>query len=93
MYIVAQHTIEDIPTAFARGQKLLDGEGTPPGVRLCQFLPSRDRSAVMCLWEGNALDDVRHYVDATMGDSSETAYFEVDAVPARGLPHAATVSA
>jgi hypothetical protein len=32
---------------------------------------------------------VRDYVDATMGDSSQQAYFEVDAEIARGLPEVA----
>jgi hypothetical protein len=32
---------------------------------------------------------VRDYVDATLGDSSQNAYFEVDADIARGLPELA----
>jgi hypothetical protein len=86
MLIVLQHRITNQPTAFARGQNLLDGNGAPQGTRVLQFYPSRDRSAVFCLWESNSIDELREYADAVMGDSSENSYFEVDAEIARGLP-------
>jgi hypothetical protein len=89
MFVVVHHTITDAETAFARGEKLLAGNGAPPGVRVREFLPSRDRADVFCLWEGDSLEEVRDYVDATLGDSSENAYFEVDAGIARGLPELA----
>jgi hypothetical protein len=86
MFFVVHHTITDPETAFGRGQILLAGDGAPRGVRVRQFYPSRARADVFCLWEGNSLEEVRDYVDATMGDSSRQAYFEVDAEIARGLP-------
>jgi hypothetical protein len=93
MFIVVNHTITDVPTAFARGQNLLEGRGAPAGVRVRKFYPSTDQSLVFCLWEGNSLEDVRDYVDATLGDSSRNAYFEVDVDMARGLPEQATTRA
>jgi hypothetical protein len=89
MFIVTHHTITDPESAFARGQNLLDGNGAPAGVRVREFYPTRDKADVFCLWEGNSLEEVRDYVDATMGDSSQQAYFEVDAEIARGLPEVA----
>jgi hypothetical protein len=89
MFIVTHHTITDPETAFARGENLLAGNGAPAGVRVREFYPSRDKADVFCLWEGNSLEEVRDYVDATMGDSSQQAYFEVDAENARGLPERA----
>jgi hypothetical protein len=86
MFLVVHHTITDPESAFARGQNLLAGTGAPAGVRVREFYPTRDKADVFCLWEGNSLDEVRDYVDATMGDSSQQAYFEVDAEIARGLP-------
>ena len=87
--IVVLHRIKDPDAAFARGERLLDGIGAPPGVRRLQFLPARDRSAVMCLWEADDVDALRGYVDGTLGDASENSYFEVDAEYAQGLPAAA----
>ena len=89
MFIVVRHTITDPETAFARGQNLLAGNGAPPGVRVREFYPSRDKADVFCLWEGTSLDDVRNYVDTTLGDASRNAYFEVDSEIARGLPELA----
>jgi hypothetical protein len=89
MFIVVHHTITDQETAFARGQNLLDGNGAPPGVRVREFYPSLDKADVFCLWEGESLEELRTYVDSTLGDSSRNAYFEVDADIARGLPQLA----
>jgi hypothetical protein len=93
MFIVVHHTIKNIPTAFTRGQNLLDGTGAPAGVWVREFYPSADRASVFCLWEGNSVDELRSYVDATLGDSSENAYFEIDAEVARGLPEPVAASA
>jgi hypothetical protein len=89
MFIVVHHTITDPETAFARGENLLAGNGAPPGVRVREFYPSRDRADVFCLWEGSSVEEVREYVDTTLGDASRNAYFEVDAQIARGLPELA----
>ena len=93
MFIVVNHTITDPETAFVRGQNLLAGNGAPPGVQVREFYPSRDKADIFCLWEGNSLEEVRDYVDATLGDSSRNAYFEVDTEIARGLPELATTGA
>jgi hypothetical protein len=89
MYVVVHHRIKDPQEAFSRGQALLEGTDAPAGVRVREFLPSRDRTAVTCLWEAGSLEVVRKYVDAILGDSSENTWFEVDRELARGLPVAA----
>ena len=79
MYVVALHRIKNSDTAFSRGQKLMTNEGAPAGVRVLQFYPSRDRSAVTCLWESPSVGLVQKYVDTTLGDSSENTCYDVDA--------------
>lgn len=79
MYVVVQHRIKDPQTAFARGERLIKNEGAPTGVRGLQFYPSRDGSAVTCLWEAPSVAAVQEYVDVTMRDSSENVCYEVDA--------------
>jgi hypothetical protein len=59
-------------------------------VQVREFYPSRDGADVFCLWEASSLEEVRDYVDATLGDSSQNAYFEVDGEVARGLPELAS---
>ena len=87
-YVFVHHTIKDAPAAFERGARLLEGDGAPAGVRVLQFCPSVDRSEVSCIVEGS-VDAIREYIDATLGDASENAYFEIDGTLARGLPQAA----
>jgi hypothetical protein len=82
MYVVVQHTIKDLQTAFSRGEKLIKGTDAPPGVRVLQFLPSTDGASVTCLWEAESVDAVQRYVDSTLGDSSKNTSYEVDAAQA-----------
>lgn len=98
MYVVVQHQIRNAQTAFPRGENLVKGEGAPTGVRVLQFYPSRDRTAVACLWESDSVEAVQEYVDATLGDSSDNECYEVDAEQAfseqpLGIPASAPVGA
>jgi hypothetical protein len=78
MYVVVQHRIKDPQAAFSRGEKLVKNEGAPAGVRGLQFYPSRDGSAVTCLWESDSVEAVREYVDTTLGEASENTCYELD---------------
>jgi len=79
MYVVVQHRINDLQTAFSRGAKLIANEGAPSDVRGLQFYPSRDGSLITCLWEAPSVEAVQGYVDSTLGDSSENTCYEVNA--------------
>jgi hypothetical protein len=79
MYVVVQHQIRDRQAAFSRGERLIRNEGAPAGVRGLQFYPSTDGAAITCLWEAGSVEEVQDYVDATLGDSSLNACYEVDA--------------
>lgn len=96
MYVVVQHRLRNPDVALARGQKLLTGDGAPAGARNLQFLPSRDASAVTCLWEARSVSDIQTYVDGVLGDASENLCYEVDAEQAfaeqpAGIPAAQEV--
>jgi hypothetical protein len=78
MFIVVQHQLTDPPTAFARGQRLMSGEGAPSGTRVLQFLPSRDGTLVTCLWESASVADVQAYVDETLADASVNLCYAVE---------------
>ena len=98
MYVIVQHQIKDPEVAFPRGEKLIKGEGAPTGARALQFYPSRDGSAVSCLWEADSVESIQRYVDGAMGNSSANACYEVDAEKAfaerpLGLPESAAVGA
>ena len=85
MYVVVQHRFRDSQVAFSRGEKLIKNEGAPSGVRGLQFYPSRDGSVATCLWEAPSVESVQHYVDSTLGESSENTCYEVAAEQAFSL--------
>jgi hypothetical protein len=98
MYVVVQHQIKDPQPAFSRGEKLIKNEGAPAGVRVLQFYPSADGSAVTCLCEADSVEAIQEYVDSTLGDSSENTCYEVDTEQAfaerpLGLPASASIGA
>jgi hypothetical protein len=98
MYVVVQHRIKDPQMAFARGEKLIKGEGAPPGMRSLQFYPSQDGSAVTCLWQADSVSTVQEYCDSTLGDSSENTCYAVDETQAfsgrpSGLPESPKIRA
>ena len=82
MYVVVHHDLKHPETAFARGEQLMRGEGAPADVRVLQFLPSREGTAVTCLWESPSVAEVQRYVDSTLGDASVNTCYEVDAAQA-----------
>jgi hypothetical protein len=78
MYVVVQHRFNNPAAALARGQRLVNNDSAPAGVRGLQFYPSRDGSTATCLWESPSVQAVQGYVDSTLGDSSENTCYEVD---------------
>jgi len=92
MYVVVQHQILNPEIAFQRGQALIEGVGAPDGTRALQFYPHVDGTAVTCLFEAPSVEVVERYVEATLGDSSSNAVYQVDeskAFSARALGLAA----
>jgi hypothetical protein len=67
--------------------------GAPPGAQLRQFFPSQDRSMAFCLWDADAIDNLRSYLDPATAGVTENAYFEIDAESAVGLPETAAAGA
>ena len=54
---------------------------------------SQDKSAAVCLWEADSVENLRNYMDGLTGDSAENTYFEVDGEMSMGLPEGAQASA
>ena len=79
MYVVVQHRFNDPAMALARGERLINNDGAPAGVRGLQFYPSRDGAVATCLWEAPSVEAVQAYVNSTLGDSSENTCYDVDA--------------
>jgi hypothetical protein len=92
MHVIIQHRIKD-PEQFFAGDPEQVANGGPPGVRGRQFIVSRDKSAAVCLWEADSVENLRDYMDGLTGDSAENTYFEVDGEMSMGLPEGAQARA
>ena len=79
MYVIVQHRIIDLETAFPRGEKLIRGEAAPEGVRNLQFYPSIDGDFVTSLWQAPSVEMVQKYADATLQDAADNTCYQVDA--------------
>ena len=91
MHVVVQHRITDAEK-FAAMDAAAVAAGLP-GSQLHQFLPDRDGSAAICLWETDSIDGLRGYLDPATAGVTEYAYFEVDSEHAMGLTAAAAAGA
>jgi hypothetical protein len=78
MYVVVQHEIKNPQVAMARGERLVKNIDAPAGVVGLEFYPSRDGTAVTCLWEAPSVEVVQGYVDTVLGDSSRNTCYEVN---------------
>ena len=85
MYIVIEHEISN-PT-FWEAVKQTE---IPSNLKLHQVLPNGEGTKAVCLWEAATLDQVRDFVEETVGKVSNNNYFAVDAENALGLPAAVT---
>ena len=93
MYVAIVHQIKDAQEFLSRGERLADPSNAPPGVVPRQFCPSADLSTATCVWEAGSVEAARDYADATLGDSSENTYFEINTEYALGLPEPASAKA
>jgi hypothetical protein len=84
MYIVARHEIRD-PVSF--WQAVQAGmTSMPPQLTLHQAFPNENGTQAVCLWEADEMNEVRDFVEESVGAFSRNHYFMVDAGNALGLP-------
>jgi hypothetical protein len=83
MYIVAQHKITDPARFWDVAQK---GMGSlPQGLKLHKVFLNADGSRAVCLLEAGRLDQVKNFVDGSVGRYSTNEFFEVESKKAIGL--------
>ncbi|MFW6174781.1 MAG: hypothetical protein ACOC5K_03295 [Chloroflexota bacterium] len=84
MFIAIVHDIHD-PAKFQEcAQQVFP---LPEGLRVHQFLPAMDLRRAVCLYEAPSIDQLRAYIDGTLGDASTQRYFPVAGEHAIGLPN------
>lgn len=83
MFVAIEHDIHDA----RRFSERAEGAMPPPqGLHVHFFLPSRDGRRAICLYEADAIEPVREFVDGVLGDSSTQRYVPVAEEAAFGLP-------
>ncbi len=85
MYIIISHEVTN-PTFWEAVKKT----EIPSNLKLHQVLPNGEGTKAVCLWEAATLDEVREFVEKTVGEVSNNTYFAVDTENALGLPVAIT---
>ena len=83
MFIAIVHEIHD-PTKFQECAERVFP--LPEGLRVHQFFPAPDLSRAACLYEATSINQLRDYIDGTLGDASTQRYFSVAEEHAIGLP-------
>lgn len=76
MKIGVIHEISDAESFYERGPAITDD--APDEFVIHQFHPAVDGTLATCIWEADSLDDLREFIDSSLGDASEQRYFEVD---------------
>lgn len=84
MYVVVEHEISN-PQSFWQAAEARMAD-IPAGVKLHQALPSHGGEKAVCLWEADSEEQVRSFVEETVGNVSHNTYFAVSADDAIGLP-------
>lgn len=90
MYIVVEHEISDPKSFFETAQAEMPN--LPSHLKLHQVFPSADGSKAVCLWQAAGVDEVRDYVERSVGHVSNNSYFPVEAEQAVGLPERIVVT-
>jgi hypothetical protein len=83
MFIAIEHEIHDAEAFQACAQRVFP---LPQGLSVHQFLPARDLSRAVCLYEAPSLDEVRDFLDGALAGASTQRYFAVAEAQAIGLP-------
>ncbi|HEU0053054.1 MAG TPA: hypothetical protein VFQ39_07745 [Longimicrobium sp.] len=76
MYILVQHYISDPRTFWSDVRHALPA--LPPHMTLHHCFPTPDGTHAVCLWEAEAVRDVRAFLETYVGHVSRNLYFQVE---------------
>ena len=76
MYDLVQHYISDPHTFWSDVSASLSV--LPPNLSLHHCFPTSDGSHAVCVWQADALRDVRAFIEAYVGHVSRNVYFPIE---------------
>lgn len=83
MFIAIEHEIHDAEAFQECARRVFP---LPANLDVHQFLPARDLSRAVCLYEAPSLEEVRDFLDRALAGVSTQRYFAVAEEQAIGLP-------
>lgn len=93
MYVLVQHYISDAESFWAAVRSAVPA--LPPFLVLHHCFPTPDGTHAVCVWEADAVRDVKAFLETYVGHVSRNLYFAVEnpagiAVPSQlGVPQSA----
>ena len=84
MFVVVEHDVSNPPEFWESVRASM--AKVPSSLTLHQVYPSEDGKKAVCLWEADKLEDVRDFIEKTVGEVSDNIYFSIEQRNAIGLP-------
>jgi hypothetical protein len=84
MYVLVQHYISDPRTFWADVGASLSA--LPSNLKLYHCFPTPDGSHAVCVWQAEAVRDVRAFIEAYVGHVSRNVYFPVENIEGIASP-------
>jgi hypothetical protein len=84
MYIIAEHEISN-PKSFWEIAKR-ETANLPSNMKVHQILPNKEGTKAVCVWEAAKVDEVKAFVEKSVGHVSRNTYFSIETANAIGLP-------
>jgi hypothetical protein len=84
MYVIAEHEISNPQSFWEIAKK--ETANLPSNLKVHQILPNGEGTKAVCVWEATKVDDVKAFVEKSVGHVSRNTYFSVEAANAIGLP-------
>ena len=75
MYVLIEHSISDPDRFWSSAESSMSQ--MHPTIKLHHTFPTPDGTRAVCVWEGRTIDDVRDFIEPSVGRFSRNEYFEV----------------
>lgn len=76
MYVLVHHDIHDPAIFWSTAEKAIPG--IPSTMKLHHTMPAKDGTRATCLWEADSVDDVRDFLEPSLGAVSTNQYAEAE---------------
>jgi hypothetical protein len=76
MFVLVEHYVNDPTTFWSAVRHALPNP--PPYLRIHHCIPTPDGTHAVCVWEAEAIRDVKAFIESYVGHASRNLYFPVE---------------